>query len=114
MYTTIEDIKKVYMIDYYNEEYISNFENSFNALYEFSKYVKEKMGKLRILRLIPFVFINERGDKIATLKVSISDNEFKTVDNESEIFFKCTKWFFGEYDLDITKDIFIELDCHKF
>jgi len=105
---TIEDICKVYIIDYSNKDYINNFEKCFDALYDLREYIKNNIG-LNTVKLIPYIPYNNKAGLLVLL-VSIHSNEFKEIEVDVKELSECCNYFFNKYDLDITKNIFIDLE----
>ncbi|MBQ8131033.1 MAG: hypothetical protein IJ193_00915 [Bacilli bacterium] len=103
---SIDDICEVYDVEVVNKDYINNFYNSFDALYDLNDYIKKNMGVDRI-KLIPYIYIP--FDKTAGLLVAIPSNKSKDIKTEEDELYNCSRYFFGKYEVYKTKYIFIDI-----
>ena len=101
---TIDDICKVYDVEKVNKDYIRYFGNSFDALYDLNEYIRKNMG-VNEIKLIPFI----PWDKTAGLLIAVPSNTSKDVKTEMDNLYICSRYFFDKYEVDVTKDIFIDI-----
>ena len=101
---SIDDICKVYDVEEVNKDYIKYFGNSFDALCDLNEYIKKNMG-VNEIKLIPFI----PWDKTAGLLIAVPSNTFKDAETEMDDLYTCSRYFFDKYEVDITKNIFIDI-----
>jgi len=101
---SIDDICEVYDVEKVNKDYINNFYVSFNALCDLNDYIKKNMGVDKI-KLIPYI----PWDKTAGLLIVVPTNKLKNIKTEMDELYNCTRYFFGKYEVDITRNIFIDI-----
>ena len=101
---SIDDICEVYDVEKVNKDYINYFKNSFDALCDLNEYIKKNMGVDNI-KLIPYI----PWDKTAGLLIVVPTNKLKDIKTEMDELYDCSRYFFGKYEVNITKNIFIDI-----
>lgn len=84
---------------------MKQFEYTFDALYDLNDYIRKNMG-INNIKLIPF----NPYDNNKSLLVLIKFNCLKDIESEMNDLNICCKYFFDKYDINITKNIFIDID----